>query len=267
MGTQFLQTVMLGSISLYTLLSAVVVFIVCLILIKILTRIFSRALEKSKLEKGVITFIQRAIKIALWALAIVIVAGTLGIPTASLVAVISVAGLALSLSVQGIFSNVFSGITVFLTRPFKSGDFVEVSGMSGTVKDVGLFHTTILTIDNKLIYVPNSEVTSSKIVNYSSQPLRRVDLTFCVSYDNDVDSVKAALLATAATTDKVLDTPAAEAHLLSYKENTVEYVLRAWCNSDDYWDVYFALNENVSRGFARAGVKLSYSHVNVHMVQ
>jgi small conductance mechanosensitive channel len=261
-----LETIKFGSVSLATILSAVLIFLICLIVIKIIGCIISRLLKKSKLEKGLKSFIGSAVRIGLWALAVVIVAESLGIPTASLVATLSVAGLALSLAIQGIMSNLFSGLTLLATKPFISGEYIELNSIAGTVQAVGLFYTNILTIDNKLVYIPNSEVTSSKIQNFSRAPLRRVDLLFTASYECSTESVKKALYEAMEADDRILRDPAPFAAIMSYKSSSIEYVVRAWVKTPDYISVYFSLNESVRESFERNGVSMSYEHVNVHVV-
>lgn len=250
-----------------TLLGAVLTFLICLVALKLIMKVVDRVLERaSKLDGTLKGFIRSAANILLWILLAVIVAGALGIPTSSMVALISIAGLALSLSVQNILSNLFSGLTLLVTKPFKAGDFVEVAGKAGLVKSVGLFYTQMNTLDNVAISIPNSDITGSTVNNFSSEPLRRVDLTFNASYDSSTDEVKAAILAAVSKDDRILQDPAPFVRLLAYKESTVEYVTRVWCKSADYWDVYFNLNENVRECFAENGVKMSYAHVNVHML-
>lgn len=262
----FFTTIGIGGAS--AVIRAIVIFIICFIVIKLLWRIVSRLLDRSKRIDGTLKgFISTALHIALWALAGVIVADALGINTASLVAVISVAGLALSLSVQNIMSNLFSGITLLITRPFKAGDLVDVGANTGTVRSVGLFYTVIVTLDNRVVTVPNGDVTAASIVNYSHEPLRRVDMTFCASYDASTEAVRNAILDAARADEKILADPAPFIAINKYGESTVEYVVRLWCNNADYWDVYFGMNERVRESFAAAGVAMSYPHVNVHMVQ
>lgn len=262
-----LSGIYLGTLSLSSILSALVIFLICLIAIRILSRVARKALERSHMEKGLKSFVLSAIRIGLWAIAVVIVADSLGIPTASLVAVLSVVGLALSLSIQGIASNLFSGVTVLATKPFVSGDFVELGGVSGKVHTVGLFHTTILTVDNKLIYVPNSEITSSKITNYTHEPRRRVDIKVTVSYDSPLEAVKAALQELMASDERILPDPAPFVSVQSYQGSNIEYILRAWVDTKDYWDVYYALNEGMLSALKKHGCDMSYEHVNVHLVQ
>ena len=262
-----LSTVTIGTITLMSVLSAVLVFLICLVAITVIMRIVDQIQKKSKFEKTVNSFIRSSIKVALWIIAIVIVADKLGIPTTSLVTLIGVAGLALSLSVQGILSNLFSGLTMLTTKPFSAGDYVELDGVSGVVKEVDLFYTTMTTLDNKVIYVPNSEVAGAKIINYTRQINRRVDLTFTVSYDDPTEAVKAALMEAMENDERILNEPAPPfAGLLSYKESSIEYVIRAWTKQENYWDLYFALNERVREMFDKHDIELTYNHLNVHLI-
>ena len=250
------------------ILGAVLTFLVCLIVMNLVMRVVDRVLGKAtKLDGTLKGFIRSAVKILLWILLAIIVAGALGIPTSSMVALISIAGLALSLSVQNILANLFSGLTLLITKPFKAGDYVEVAGKAGLVKTVGLFYTQLNTLDNVAVSIPNSDITGSSVNNYSAEPLRRVDLTFNTSYETGTEEVKQAILAAVEKDERILKDPAPFVRLLAFKESTVEYVTRVWCKGADYWDVYFNLNENVRESFAEKGVKLSYPRVNVHMME
>ncbi len=250
------------------IISAIIVFLVCLIAIKILMKAVEKLLSRSKKMDTVLQgFLKTVVRIALWALAIVIIAGTLGIPTASLVAVISIAGLALSLSVQNILANLFSGITLLITKPFGAGDLIDVGANTGVVKTVGLFYTVLDTLDNRVISIPNSDVTGAAVVNYSRNPLRRVDMTFNASYDDSTEAVRAAILEAARADERILADPAPFIVIGAYKESSVEYIVRLWCKNADYWDVYFGMNERVRERFAADGVHMTFQHINVHMVQ
>ena len=250
------------------IISAIIVFLVCLIAIKILMKAVEKLLSRSKKMDTVLQgFLKTVLRIALWALAIVIIAGTLGIPTASLVAVISIAGLALSLSVQNILANLFSGITLLITKPFGAGDLIDVGANTGVVKTVGLFYTVLDTLDNRVVSIPNSDVTAASVVNYSRNPLRRVDMTFNASYDDSTEAVRTAILEAAQADEKILADPAPFIVIGQYKESSVEYIVRLWCKNADYWDVYFGMNERVRERFAADGVHMTYNHINVHMVQ
>ncbi len=263
-----LSELKVGEISVSSILSAVLTLVICFIFIKIVTAAVNKALGKSKkLDATLRGFVTSAIKAILWVLALIIVTNALGINTSALVALLSVAGLALSLSVQTILSNLFSGLTLLITKPFTAGDFVEVAGKSGLIKTVGLFYTQMDTLDNVAVSIPNSDVTASSINNYSREELRRVDRTFTTSYENTTDQVKAAIADAIAKDSRILQDPAPFVRLLDYKGSTVEYVVRVWCKGPDYWSVYFDLNENVRESFAAHGVKFSYEHVNVHLVE
>ena len=250
------------------LVSAILVFIVCVIAIRIIMKAVDKLLSRSKKLDGILQgFIKTTVHIALWALAIIIVAGALGIPTASLVAVLSIAGLALSLSVQNILANLFSGITLLITKPFGAGDLVDVAGNHGIVKNVGLFYTVLDTLDNRVVSIPNSDVTGASITNYSRNPLRRVDLTFTASYEDSTEAVRAAILEAAQADPKIKTDPAPFIVIGDYKESRVEYITRVWCDNADYWDVYFGMNERVREAFDKHGVHMTFDHINVHMVQ
>ena len=263
-----LKDVYIGTMPLSTLFGALITFLICLVVISIILKIVSRALNGAKkMGRTMKNFLLSAVKIALWVIAVIIIAGELGIPTASLVALLSVAGLALSLSVQGLLGNLFSGLTLLMTHPFAEGNFVEVAGKTGVVKSIGMLYTTISTLDNVVISIPNSDVVGSAINNYSADPLRRVDMLFCAAYSEPTEKVKSAIMEVIQADSRILEDPAPFVALNEYKESVVEYVVRVWVKNADYWDVHFSLNEKVRESFARNGVAMSYAHVNVHLVE
>lgn len=243
---------------------AILVFIICRIAMNIILKIVDNLFIKIKLDAGITGFAHSVIKIGLWALTVIIVAETLGIETASLVALLSVASLALSLSVQNILTDVFSGVTILMSQPFKVGQFVEIAGVSGTVSQISIMRTTLETPDHKEILIPNSEITASKIINFSSEPHRRVDLYFSASYDMPTELVKKALYEAIAADDRILQDPAPFVGLQAYNPNDIQYVTKSWCASEDYWGVYYDLNERVREVFAKYNIQFSYPHVIVH---
>jgi len=251
-----------------SLVPALLSFVVCLIAMKLLVKLCDRLLKSSKkMDAALQGFVLSAIKIILWLLTAIIVAEALGIPTTSLVALFSVAGLALSLSVQNIMSNLFSGITLLMSRPFAAGDFVDVGGKSGTIKSIGLFYTVIRTVDNMTIDIPNSDVTASAIVNYSREPLRRVDMVFSASYDDATESVKNAIMEAVGEDSRILSEPEPFIGIKEYKASSVDYTVRLWCENADYWNVFYAMNENVRESFKRNGISMTYEHLNVHILE
>ena len=254
-----------GNLALDTVVSGLLTLIVCYIAIRIVKTVVGKALGKaSRLDAPVKNLITKAVTVVLWAVTIIIVAGAFGINATSLVALLSVVGLALSMSVQGLLGNFFSGIMLLIGKPFKEGDFIEAGDKVGIVKSIGFFNTAINTPDNISTVVPNSELTGATVKNYSREPLRRVDMTFCTSYDV---STEKAILDAIAKDERILADPAPFVRLGAYKGSVVEYVVRVWCKNADYWDVHFDLNENVRESFAANGVAMSYEHINVHMIE
>ena len=263
-----LGRIRIGSMALSTLISAVLTFITCFIVMQIILKTLERILGRANKIDGTLKgFIHSAVKIVLWILTGIIVAGALGIPTTSLVALISIAGLALSLSVQNILSNLFSGLTLLVSKPFKSGDYVEVGGRNGIIKSVGLFYTQLNTLDNVSINIPNSDVTGTTVINYSREPLRRIDRVFSAAYESSTENVKAAVFEAISRDEKILRDPAPFVRLSEYKDSCIEYTVRVWCKCADYWDVFFNLNENVRDCFAEKGVEMTYNHMNVHILE
>ncbi len=259
----------LGSVALSNIVAAAVILVVCLVCIRIISGTVDKVLVRSKLDKTLHTFIKSAIRGLMYVVTAIIVVGSLGFNVSSLVAVLSVAGLAVSLAMQNSLSNLAGGIMILVTKPFLVGDFVEVGGQSGTVLEIGMAYTKVNTIDNKRISIPNSAISGANIVNYSTEGMRRVDLTFNVAYENDVENVKSALKLAIDRCDKVL-TEGAEApfvRLSQYGDSTIAYIIRVWCKNADYWDVYFFLMEEVGRVFQEKGVQLSYNRIVVEQIQ
>ena len=250
--------------SLPKLVSAAILLVICIICIKIILRATEKMLKSSKLDKSCHAFIRSSIKIVLVFLAIMLLAGTLGVDTSSLLAILSVAGLAVSLSIQDSLSNLASAVVLLTTRPFKVGDFIEVGGKSGTVRQIGVFHTQIATPDNQLVYLPNSQITSAQITNVTGNALRRIEIVVQASYDAAPDTVKEALVR-AAQHPKRVDFEPVFARLSGYGDSAISYTLRLWTAGCDYWDVYYDVLENISREFSRSNIEMTYPHINVHM--
>ena len=250
--------------SLPKLVSAAILLVICIVCIKIILRATEKLLKSSKLDKSFHTFIVSSIKIVLVFLAIMLLAGTLGVDTSSLLAILSVAGLAVSLSIQDSLSNLASAVVLLTTRPFKVGDFIEVGGKSGTVRQIGVFYTQIATPDNQLVFLPNSHITSADITNITGNDVRRIDLEIQASYDAAPETVCAALQR-AAQHPKRLETEPVFARLSGYGDSAVSYTLRLWTKAADYWDVYYDVLEAVGKEFSRSNIEMTYPHINVHM--
>lgn len=249
------------------LLWAVVLAVICLVVIKLALRLLDRGLAHSQLDHKIKKMIRFLLKVVLLFIAVIIVMGYLNIPVTSLVAVLSVVGLAVSLAVQNFLGNVAGGVQLIASRPFQEGDFVETGGCSGTVQELGLFYTKLLTADNKLIQLPNSVVIGATIINYSSQPTRRVEVKVSAAYDAPVEQVKSTLLELTRAHALTLDEPAPAVRVSAYGDNAIEYSLKVWCAAGDYWTVYYDLMDGIKPAFDRAGIEMTYPHVNVHMLE
>lgn len=253
-----------GANLLSKVLLAVVIAVVGILAIRVLMKIVGSALEKSKLEKAAHSLIKTLIKTVLYILLALSLVSSLGIDVTGIVALASVATLAVSLALQNMLANVIGGFTLLYTHPFGSGDFVEIAGQSGTVSEVGIAYTKLITPDNKLVSIPNSAVVAAEIVNYTVTGTRRVDVAISASYDVPVAKVEAAL-AEAAQVPGILTDPAPFVSVTGYGDSAIQYVVRVWCKAEDYWDVHFAVTHAIKEKFDENGVEMTYPHLNIHM--
>ena len=247
-------------------LSAAMVLVLGLLVIRIVMKLVTKTLEKSKLEKAAHTLILSLSRVVLYVLLCLAAASALGIDVTGIVALASVLTLAVSLALQNALTNVIGGFTLLSTHPFHSGDYVEIAGQAGTVQEISMTYTKLATPDNKVISLPNSAVVAAQIVNYSAAETRRVDVTVSASYDAPTQKVLDALVL-AGTVDNALLEPAPVAVITSYGDSAINYSLRVWVKSADYWDVYFQVNKRVKDIFDEQDIAMTYPHVNVHMVQ
>ncbi len=249
-----------------TAITAVLLLVVCIVAMRVITKVTDRLIDRLNVERSLHTFLRSMIRIVLWFLTILIVAGSLGIDATSLIAILSVAGLAVSLAIQGTLSNLAGGIMLLTSKPFKVGEFIEAGGVSGTVMDVGLVYTRISTADNKIIFVPNSDISGAKIINYSTEGRRRVDIAVSASYDAPVDKVKESIHKVIGEHPKTLYTPEPQVRVNAYGDSSIEYTVRVWCDTKDYWDVYYDLLEQIKKAFDQDGIEMTYKHLNVHIM-
>ena len=247
-----------------TVFKVVIIAVIGSLLIRIINRTIKKLLENSKLEKAAHSLIRTLVKTILYVLLALILASSIGIDVTGIVALASVATLAVSLALQNMLANVIGGFTLLYTHPFSSGDYVEIAGQSGSVQEVGIAYTRLTTPDNKLVSIPNSAVVAAEIVNYTVTGTRRVDVNITASYDADPDKVVAALLE-AAKDERVLADPAPFATLTGYGESAISYTVRVWVKTDDYWDVYHKINRRISEVFAQESIEMTYPHLNVHL--
>lgn len=247
------------------LVFALIVLIGGLALTRLLVKLLKKSHGLSRLEKSASGFILSFTKISLNVLVIISAAMVLGFPAASVVTVLASAGMAIGLAIQGALSNLAGGIMLVIFKPFKVGDYIKTNGQEGTVADISVFYTTLTLPDNRCVTLPNGTLTNSVIENRTAKNMRRIDLTFSVSYSSDIDTVRRVLLKTADNEDKVLSTPAPEVVLEKQNKSSVDFTLRAWCNTDDYLDTYYRLNEQVKLDFDKNRIQIPFEQLDVHV--
>ena len=259
-----LLTSLSGSLFFKKLMGTVLVLVIGVLVIRVIMRLITAALEKSHLEKAAHSLIFSLARAAMYILLFLIAASQMGIDVSSIVALASVLTLALSLALQNMVSNLIGGFVILYTHPFHSGDYVEIAGQGGTVKEISMTYTVLATPDNRIISIPNSAVAAAQVVNYSSADSRRVELTVTASYDAPTQKVLDALVL-AGTVDNALLNPAPSAVIVSYDDSAIRYSLRIWVKPGDYWDVYFQVNQRIKDVFDQQGIEMTYTHLNVHL--
>lgn len=234
-------------------------------LIKFLMNRFKRSKLYQKMDPGLASFTASGSRIVLYIILILMCFGVLGIETASFLALFTSGGVAIGLAFQGAVTNLAGGVMILLFHPFRVGDYIETTEIAGTVNAISVLYTVVLTPDNKRVTVPNGSLTNAAITNYSAEGQRRVELTFSVSYDCDIDKVKQILLSVAESDPKALKDPAPLARLKTQSASSLDFVLRVWCAPENYWDLYFDLNENVKKALDEAGMEIPFPQMDVHM--
>ena len=196
---------------------------------------------------------------------ILTVLGTVGVEMTSFIALLAAAGIAIGMALSGTLQNFAGGVVILLFRPFKVGDFVEMQGYMGTVKEIQIFSTILKTPDNKTIYVPNGPISSGSLTNFTTEPIRRVDWTFGIAYGDDVDKARAVINKLLDEDQRVLAEPERLIAVSSLGDSSVNLVVRAWVNSPDYWDMFFDMNEKVYKTFAKEGINIPFPQMDVHL--
>lgn len=263
--SKIMQTT-LGGYSLGHILSAILTLLICLVAVRLLLKLAKRLLDRSKrMNDRLRQIILTAVKVVLYILTGIITAGALGLNTSSLTALVSVLTLGVTLATEDILGNVAGGLVILSSHPFNIGDEIEVSGTTGIVREITLNHTKIETFDGQFVMQPNKELSSSRVINYTAMGRRRVVRKITASYDAPTEQVKAACLEAVAATPNVLPSPAPVVYLTDYGSSAIEYSVRCWTETKDYWGAYFALNENLRDAFAAHNVEMTYDHLNVHI--
>ena len=258
----------LSRLNLNTILGAAVIFLVGYVLIKWASGLADRLLSRNgKLDASLRGLLVSSCRILLLFLLILTCADKLGLPTTSILTLLGTFGLALSLAMQNSLSNLAGGLFILSSKPFETGDYVSLPGAEGTVTKVGFIHTTLTTVDNKRIHVPNSTVTGSVVTNFSQCSTRRIDLTVPVSYDCSLEQAKAVIEEVLAGDSRILSQPAAPfVRVWDLGASSVDIMVRVWCQAGDYWELRSWLLENIKTALDRAGIAIPYSQLDVHLI-
>ncbi len=257
------------------LLAAVAIYFIGAWLIRVIKGFIRKFLSRKKAEPAVISFVTSVVTAMLWIIVIIIAIGTLGVETTSLAALLAGGGVAIGMAMSGTMQNFAGGLIILIFKPFKVGDYIEAMNYEGSVLEMNISSTKIVTIDNRVIILPNGPLQNGTVNNYSAMPFRRIDMTIGVEYGNDAELVKALLYGIAASDERILkstgDAPTASpvanpfVSIASLGPSSVNFILRLWVNTKDYWDVYYMLNERIYEELPRNGVKFPFPQLSVHM--
>ncbi|EGU29203.1 small-conductance mechanosensitive channel [Vibrio ichthyoenteri ATCC 700023] len=247
------------------IISAVLILFIGNIVAKMVANSVAKMLEKKKMDKAVIEFIHGIVRYTLFVIVLIAALSRIGVQTASVVAVIGAAGLAIGLALQGSLSNFAAGVLIVGFRPFKSGDYVEVGGVAGSVEAIQIFQTVLKTPDNKMVVVPNAGVIGSPITNYSRHDTRRVDLTIGVSYSSDLKLTKKVIQEALEKDERILKDHDITIGVVALADSSVNFVVRPWCKTADYWDVYFDSNQAIKEALDANGIEIPFPQMDVHL--
>ncbi len=249
------------------IISAIAILVIGFWISKTLTKVLKKVLTKRSVDITLIGFLTSALKFALYLFVIIAAVGQLGIETTSFIAALGAAGLAIGLALQGSLANVAAGVMLIIFRQVKVGQFVESGGVSGTVEKVGIFNTTLVTIDNKVIFIPNSKLINDNIINYSEKDTRRIDLVFSISYEDDIDKTKNIIQSLIDSDPDILKDPAALIAVGELTDNSVNIFVRPWVNTNKVLDVRFRLTELVKKKFDEENISIPFPQSDVYVHQ
>jgi len=245
---------------------AVIIFIVGRITARIISSVVAKMMTKAKVEETLVKFCTSLTYIAIMAFVILAALEKIGVRTTSFVAILAAAGLAIGLSLQGTLGNFAAGVMLIMFRPFKAGDFIEAGGTSGVVEEIHIFNTILRSGDNKQIIVPNGHIIAGNIINYSAKETRRIDLVIGVSYQDDLKKVRSVLEDILTKEERVLEDPAVTIGLLELGDSSVNFAVRPWVKTGDYWPTLFALQEEIKLRFDQEGISIPFPQRDVHLI-
>ena len=247
-----------------SILLAAVIFIAGRFLISVINRLVAQMMERRKIDATIQSFLRSFINILLTILLLISVVSALGVNTTSFAALLASAGVAVGMALSGNLQNLAGGLIILLFKPYKVGDYVDAQGVSGTVKEIQIFHTVLVTPDNKIIYVPNGSLSSGSVTNYSLSQLRRVDWTVGVEYGTEIEKVRQTVLDLIKKDSRILTDPAPFIALSALADSSVNITIRVWVKNVDYWGVFFDMNQNIYEVFNREGLSFPFPQVTVH---
>lgn len=248
-----------------TIILAVVFVVLGYFLAKLAKKLVVKAMKARNVDPSVYNFIKRIVSVGINFI-FIMTALSMFINVGSLIAAVGAAGVTAGLGLQATVAQFASGIQILMNRPFKTGDFVELNGVSGSVADIRFMHTVITTPDNKRITIPNSHITSNHIINYSAENIRRVDFSFSISYSDSIEKAKAVIKETALSNEFILKDPMPEVYVSSHEASSINLAARVWCKVDKYWDVYFAMQESVKIALDKNGINIPFNQLDVHII-
>ncbi len=249
------------------LIAAIAILIIGRIVAKSIRKLIIRVMDKRKIDKTISSFVSSLVFSALYIFVILAALSQVGIQTTSFMAVIGAAGLAIGLALQGSLSNFASGFLIILFRPFKLGDYVEAGGVSGSIAKISIFTTEINTLDNKKIIVPNAQIMNGTITNYTAEKTRRVDLTFGVGYEAEISKIKDILNSIINEHKLILKDPEPFVRLGNLGDSSIDFTVRVWTKTEDYWSVYHDLLESAKDEFDKAEINIPYPQMDVHVIK
>ena len=255
-----------GKLTVGRVLSALLLLLVCLAVARLLLGTARRLVERASLDERIKRYILRGLRAFLYLLTALVMAGSLNIDVSSLIALVGVFGLAVSLAVQDVLGNVAGGMVLLFSKPFTLGDYVSTADGEGEVAEITLTHTKLDTPAGQRVMLPNSKLMAGQIVNYTVRGVRRADHAVSASYDDAPEAVRSACLKALSRTPNILPDPAPQVVLTAYGESSIEYHVRFWAKTEDYWDAHFRSLEEIHRAFAEDGVTMTYNHLNVHIL-
>jgi len=247
------------------ILYAVIVLLVGLWVIKVITRSIHNLMDKKAIDASLRPFLKSIVSMTLKVVLLITVLGIVGVEMTSFIAILGAAGLAVGLALSGTLQNFAGGVIILMFKPFKVGDFVEVQDYMGVVKEIQIFSTIIITVDNRVVIIPNGGLSTGSLINYSALPTRRVDLTFGIGYSDDIDKTKALIHRLADEHELVLNSPATFIAISELADSSVNFTVRLWVKTADYWTVYFDMIEKVKKAFDKEGISIPFPQRDVHV--